>query len=187
MYHGWTLTSKLDLLEVLKDAIKPYAFYASEYPLILSIENHCSKKQQDKMARHFKSVLGEMLCIETPDISANLLPSPLKLRRKILVKAKRQMTPEDTVAMASEPQLHQLNEASSPLLLEKATTTGSSSTVQTHKQPGISSKSMKLSRKMHPRSASLSLLRTISEKNNNRRKGTSGKIPFHFYQVHKFP
>ena len=49
----------LALEEVLKDAIKPYAFYASEYPLILSIENHCSKKQQDRMAEHFKNILGK--------------------------------------------------------------------------------------------------------------------------------
>ena len=49
----------LTIEEVLKDAIKPYAFYASEYPLILSIENHCSKKQQDRMAEHFKNILGK--------------------------------------------------------------------------------------------------------------------------------
>ena len=49
----------LALEEVLKDAIKPYSFYASEYPLILSIENHCSKKQQDRMAEHFKNILGK--------------------------------------------------------------------------------------------------------------------------------
>ena len=97
VYHGWTLTSKLDLLEVLKDAIKPYAFYASEYPLILSIENHCSKKQQDRMSEHFRSILGDLLCLENPDPNLDALPSPTKLRRKILVKAKRQMTPEERV------------------------------------------------------------------------------------------
>ncbi len=53
IYHGWTLTSKLDFHEVLKDAIRPYAFYSSDYPLILSIENHCSKKQQ---VRNLKTV-----------------------------------------------------------------------------------------------------------------------------------
>ena len=58
IYHGWTLTSKLEFEEVLKDAIKPYAFHASDYPLILSIENHCSKKQQDRMAFHLKTILG---------------------------------------------------------------------------------------------------------------------------------
>ena len=114
VYHGWTLTSKLDLVEVLKDAIKPYAFYASEYPLILSFENHCSKKQQDRMAYHLKAVLGDLLCLESPDPNAQFLPSPFKLRRKILVKAKRQMVSEEDL-VASEPQLHQLNEASSQL------------------------------------------------------------------------
>ena len=49
VYHGWTLTSKLDFAEVLNDAIKSYAFFASDFPLILSIENHCCKKQQDQV------------------------------------------------------------------------------------------------------------------------------------------
>jgi hypothetical protein len=61
VYHGWTLTSKIDFAEVLNDAIKPYAFFASDFPLILSIENHCSKRQQDQMALHMKNILGDML------------------------------------------------------------------------------------------------------------------------------
>ena len=35
IYHGWTLTSRLLFKDVLFDAIKPYAFIASDYPLIL--------------------------------------------------------------------------------------------------------------------------------------------------------
>ena len=152
VYHGWTLTSKLDLLEVLKDAIKPYAFYASEYPLILSIENHCSKKQQDRISQHFVCILGDLLCLDSPDTDKKALPSPFQLRRKILVKAKRQMSSEEP-----NPQLHPLNEASSPLLLEPTKNNNKSMKLKTN------------TKVQHPRSASLSLTRVKSEKNNNRK------------------
>jgi len=89
IYHGWTLTSKLLLSDVLTDAIKPYAFKASPYPVILSIENHCNKEQQDVMATLFKDILGDMLYTTFVDKSKSELPSPEQLKNKILVKAKR--------------------------------------------------------------------------------------------------
>jgi len=89
IYHGWTLTSKLLFKDVLMDAIKPYAFLTSPYPVILSIENHCSREQQDKMAEHFKIILGELLYAEPVDKSRSELPSPDSLKFKILIKAKK--------------------------------------------------------------------------------------------------
>jgi len=89
IYHGWTLTSKILFKEVISDAIKRYAFYASEYPLVLSIENHCSIEQQDKMADHLRNILGDTLYTAPPDESASALPSPESLMHKVLVKAKR--------------------------------------------------------------------------------------------------
>ena len=89
IYHGWTLTSKLLFKDVLMDAIKPYSFKTSPYPVILSIENHCSREQQDKMAEHFKTILGDMLYTETVDTTKDQLPSPEQLKNKILVKAKK--------------------------------------------------------------------------------------------------
>lgn len=93
IYHGWTLTSKLDFKEVLIDAVRPYAFYSSEYPLILSIENHCSKKQQEKMAEHLTAILGDMLYVQEVDRTRTHLPSPNELKRKILIKAKKIQSP----------------------------------------------------------------------------------------------
>ena len=89
IYHGWTLTSKLLFKDVLTDAIKPYAFSASPYPLILSIENHCSREQQDRMAELFTSVLGSLLWADPVDPTLGALPSPNLLKNKILIKAKR--------------------------------------------------------------------------------------------------
>merc|ERR1711892_985096 len=84
-----SLTVGMGLMDVLMDAIKPYAFLTSPYPVILSIENHCSREQQDKMAEHFKIILGELLYAEPVDKSRSELPSPDSLKFKILIKAKK--------------------------------------------------------------------------------------------------
>merc|ERR1740137_41345 len=71
------------------DAIKPFAFTASPYPVILSIENHCNSQQQDKMAEHMTNILGDMLYIQPVDKTQDQLPSPEQLKNKILLKAKK--------------------------------------------------------------------------------------------------
>ena len=38
---------------------------ASDYPLIISIENHCSAKFQDKMAKYMSEIWGDLLCRDT--------------------------------------------------------------------------------------------------------------------------
>ena len=53
IYHGHTFTSKIRFRAVV-EAIKDAAFIASPYPVILSIENHCSVLQQMKMAAIFQ-------------------------------------------------------------------------------------------------------------------------------------
>ena len=53
IFHGHTMTSKIKFQDVVK-AIKEHAFVKSEYPVILSIEDHCSLIQQRKMASIFQ-------------------------------------------------------------------------------------------------------------------------------------
>ncbi|XP_066442634.1 1-phosphatidylinositol 4,5-bisphosphate phosphodiesterase gamma-1 isoform X2 [Eleutherodactylus coqui] len=88
IYHGHTLTTKIKFSEVLL-TIKEHAFVTSEYPVILSIEDHCSIAQQRNMAQYFKKVFGDMLLTKPVDVNADGLPSPNQLKRKILIKHKK--------------------------------------------------------------------------------------------------
>uniref|UniRef100_A0A671WER4 1-phosphatidylinositol 4,5-bisphosphate phosphodiesterase gamma n=1 Tax=Sparus aurata TaxID=8175 RepID=A0A671WER4_SPAAU len=88
IYHGHTLTTKIKFCDVLT-TIKEHAFVTSDYPIILSIEDHCSIVQQRNMATYFKKVFGDMLLTKAVDIAADGLPSPNQLKRKILIKHKK--------------------------------------------------------------------------------------------------
>lgn len=106
VYHGRTLTSRLPVRDALT-AIAKYAFVASPYPVILSMEVHCDHAQQDKLAEILKTTLGKALVTSplfdeynnhnnTDDLhsmiisppSMEKLPSPEHLKYRILVKAK---------------------------------------------------------------------------------------------------
>lgn len=56
------------------------------FPVILSIEEHCSVEQQRHMAKVFKEVLGDLLLTKPTEASADQLPSPSQLREKIIIK-----------------------------------------------------------------------------------------------------
>ncbi|EPY89216.1 1-phosphatidylinositol-4,5-bisphosphate phosphodiesterase delta-1 [Camelus ferus] len=88
IYHGYTFTSKILFCDVLR-AIRDYAFKASPYPVILSLENHCSLEQQRVMARHLHNLLGPMLLDRPLDGVTTSLPSPEQLKGKILLKGKK--------------------------------------------------------------------------------------------------
>ncbi|XP_055361671.1 1-phosphatidylinositol 4,5-bisphosphate phosphodiesterase delta-4-like isoform X3 [Betta splendens] len=89
VYHGRTFTSKILFKDVVS-AVGNYAFKVSEYPVILSIENHCGVEQQNVMAQHLNHILGDKLLKSTLDGRAPVgLPSPEDLKGKILLKAKK--------------------------------------------------------------------------------------------------
>ncbi|XP_061912462.1 1-phosphatidylinositol 4,5-bisphosphate phosphodiesterase delta-3-A-like [Entelurus aequoreus] len=102
IYHGYTLTSKVSFAEVIK-TINEYAFKASPYPLILSLENHCSVEQQTVMAQHMRAILGDKLLTKPiSDLDYNTLPSPENLKGKILVKGKKEKTVGECSSSSSE-------------------------------------------------------------------------------------
>ncbi|XP_036002501.1 1-phosphatidylinositol 4,5-bisphosphate phosphodiesterase beta-3 isoform X3 [Fundulus heteroclitus] len=91
--HGYTMTTEISFKEVL-EAIAESAFKTSQYPLILSFENHVdSAKQQAKMAEYCRTIFGDALLIDPlekyPLVKGQQLPSPQDLLGKILIKNKK--------------------------------------------------------------------------------------------------
>ncbi|XP_060068249.1 inactive phospholipase C-like protein 1 [Ylistrum balloti] len=101
--HGsLSLTSAILFQDVIK-CIGEWAFHTSEYPVVLSLENHCSPKYQKQMAKILLQVLGDKLYHEEADPQRTVLPSPYNLKRKILVKNKKlPMTANKDVDVVSD-------------------------------------------------------------------------------------
>ncbi|XP_030186043.1 1-phosphatidylinositol 4,5-bisphosphate phosphodiesterase eta-1 [Lynx canadensis] len=89
VHHGYTLTSKILFRDVV-ETINRHAFVKNEFPVILSIENHCSVQQQRKIAQYLKGIFGDKLDLSSVDTGeTKQLPSPQSLKGKILVKGKK--------------------------------------------------------------------------------------------------
>ncbi|KAG8201636.1 hypothetical protein JTE90_012705 [Oedothorax gibbosus] len=90
--HGKAMCTDILFKDVIA-AIRDCAFVTSDFPIILSFENHCSKKQQYKLAKYCDDCLGDLLLREPlpgyPIDAAVALPSPNDLKRKIIIKNKR--------------------------------------------------------------------------------------------------
>ena len=119
----------MHLFQDVIEAIKETAFVASDYPVILSIENHCNRSNQLLMANTFINVFGDLLLkeplkdypvmsstmyrtriytqsISFPDLILSFqlvkgqpTPPPSKMKRKILIKNKRLKTEVEKVEL----------------------------------------------------------------------------------------
>jgi hypothetical protein len=89
IYHGHTMTTKILFRDTLT-AIRKYAFIKSDFPVILSLENHCSVPQQRRMAQYLRETFGDdLLTVPVNSEVEDRLPLPEKLKRKIIVKNKK--------------------------------------------------------------------------------------------------
>ncbi|XP_031839544.1 1-phosphatidylinositol 4,5-bisphosphate phosphodiesterase [Nomia melanderi] len=90
--HGKAMCTDILFKDVIY-ALRDTAFVTSEYPIILSFENHCCLKQQYKLAKYCDEILGDLLLKEPlkdyPLEPGQPLPPPSALKRKILIKNKR--------------------------------------------------------------------------------------------------
>ncbi|KKZ65356.1 phosphatidylinositol phospholipase C, gamma-1 [[Emmonsia] crescens] len=85
--HGHTMTKSVLFADCIS-VINRYAFQASEYPLILSLEVHCSPIQQLAMVEIMKETFGDKLLLQPLLTNCPILPCPDDLKHRILIKVK---------------------------------------------------------------------------------------------------
>ncbi|KAL4934122.1 putative 1-phosphatidylinositol-4,5-bisphosphate phosphodiesterase Plc1 [Aspergillus undulatus] len=85
--HGRTMTTSVLFADCIT-VINRYAFFSSEFPLIISLEVHCNPEQQLAMVKIMKDTFGDQLILEPILSNSFVLPSPDELKRRILIKVK---------------------------------------------------------------------------------------------------
>lgn len=110
--HGRTLTKAISFQDTIK-VINKYAFTESPYPVILSLEVHCSAPQQMHMVNMMKGEFGDKL-VRQPLDESYVLPTPEQLRHRILIKVKGAAEELDTRALMSELSARRQRSSSSP-------------------------------------------------------------------------
>jgi phosphatidylinositol phospholipase C, delta len=111
--HGHTGTSHV-LFSDCVSVISRYAFDASPYPLILSLEVHCDADQQAKMVQMMKDGFGEKLILEPIHESARQLPNPEELKYRILVKVKTSVPASESASALDRSEVGRQRSTSSP-------------------------------------------------------------------------
>ncbi|CAN0173127.1 unnamed protein product, partial [Ectocarpus fasciculatus] len=101
IYHGYTLTGRIHFADVIQ-AVMDYAFNKTDYPVILSLENHCSLPQQQKMAQCMIRIIGDTMAVLPELGEGDPLPSPESLRGKIIIKGKVVKEGEEYAEMDEE-------------------------------------------------------------------------------------
>ena len=90
--HGRTMTKSVPFQDCIS-VIRKYAFIASPYPLVLSLEVHCNAEQQQIMVDIMVKEFGDRLIREPYMTNVLTLPSPEDLKYKILAKVKAGVDP----------------------------------------------------------------------------------------------
>ncbi|KAL6977471.1 1-phosphatidylinositol phosphodiesterase [Sarracenia purpurea var. burkii] len=84
--HGRTLTTPVELIKCLK-SIKDHAFSASEYPVVITLEDHLTPDLQAKAAEMITQTFGEMLFAPGSECLKEF-PSPESLKKRIIISTK---------------------------------------------------------------------------------------------------
>ncbi|KAJ6909791.1 phosphoinositide phospholipase C 2-like [Populus alba x Populus x berolinensis] len=84
--HGRTLTTPVQLIKCLR-SIKEHAFTASEFPVVITLEDHLTPDLQAKVAQMVTQTFGDILFTPGSECLKEF-PSPESLKRRIIISTK---------------------------------------------------------------------------------------------------
>ncbi|XP_042011547.1 phosphoinositide phospholipase C 2-like [Salvia splendens] len=84
--HGGTLTSPVKLIKCLK-AIREHAFAASDYPVIITLEDHLNQELQAVVAKMVHETFQDVLVCSSSDTFQDF-PSPQSLKGRVVISTK---------------------------------------------------------------------------------------------------
>ena len=82
--HGFTFCGEIHLKDILLQ-LKKFGFVNSDYPIILSIENHLDKHHQTIMTKLFKEILVDLYILDQKN-PPDYFPTLEELKRKFIIK-----------------------------------------------------------------------------------------------------
>ncbi|XP_045109781.1 1-phosphatidylinositol 4,5-bisphosphate phosphodiesterase classes I and II-like isoform X4 [Portunus trituberculatus] len=122
--HGFTLVPEISAKDVI-ESIAESAFKTSDWPVILSFENHCNPRQQAKIANYCREFFGDMLLDSPLDnfpLEAGVpLPSPKVLKRKIIIKNKKKHRTHHHTKVNTQPSHSQFHVDLNPITQPRPT------------------------------------------------------------------
>uniref|UniRef100_A0A2P2LQK5 Phosphoinositide phospholipase C n=1 Tax=Rhizophora mucronata TaxID=61149 RepID=A0A2P2LQK5_RHIMU len=84
--HGRTLTTPVELIKCLR-SIKEHAFTASDYPVVITLEDHLTSELQAKVAEMVTQTFGDILFVPSSECFKDF-PSPNSLKKRIIISTK---------------------------------------------------------------------------------------------------
>lgn len=99
--HGGTLTTPVDFEKCIV-AIKDKAFVKSEFPVVITFEDHLPANLQKKVAEIVHRVLGEILYYPEQQEGFKQFPSPEELKKRIIISTK---PPKEYLACQKGPEI----------------------------------------------------------------------------------
>eukprot|EP00299_Pterocystis_sp_00344_P020216 c9935_g1_i1.p1 GENE.c9935_g1_i1~~c9935_g1_i1.p1 ORF type:complete len:718 (-),score=142.25 c9935_g1_i1:38-2191(-) len=99
--HGHTMTKSVSFQKCVR-AIKATAFKNSQYPVIITIENHCNTQNKKWMAKILNEELGDLIYRNTASKTWSQFPSPKALLKKILIRDKEVDVPDTKEMLEAE-------------------------------------------------------------------------------------